>query len=388
MPSGDAALPEGGPELYPSTNTRVIFAERPKDKLTLASFRTETVPFDWKAAKLEKGDVLVRNLLISIDPSMRFHMEAHPGGFTYIPSLEVGEAVHARAVAVVLRSEREGVKPGEIIWAGGGWEDYSILREGKEMMWKLPVEDTADLPLSYHLGVLGMPGMTAWAGLFEIGRPKEGQTVLVNAAAGAVGQAAVQMAKLCGKDLRVIATAGGDKKVEFLKKIGADVAFDYKTALPKDRTEAEKKIHDIAGEKGIDIFFDNVGGEMMDTVITSLKQNGVVIQCGWVGGYDREGSAGGQFTGFRNLPSLIVMRLRIEGFVVFDYFAPHPMQKPFWENVPKWLREKKMVYAEDIRQGLESAPQAMVDILAGKNFGKTIIQVVKDKTFGKFKLVE
>lgn len=125
------------------------------------------------------------------------------------------------------------------------------------MHWPLPLDGNEDFPLSYHLGLLGMTGMTAYAGLFEIGRPKEGQTVFVNAAAGAVGQAAVQFAKLCGLNLRVIATAGSDEKLEVLKAMGADVVFNYKT-LPKDRGEAEKKMREIAGEKGIDIFFDNV----------------------------------------------------------------------------------------------------------------------------------
>lgn len=139
---------------------------------------------------------------------------------------------------------------------GGGWEDYSVL-PADGMTWPLPLDGNEDFPLSYHLGLLGMTGMTAYAGLFEIGRPKEGQTVLVNAASGAVGQAAVQFAKLCGLNLRVIASAGSDEKCEFLKKIGADVVFNYKT-LPTDKTEAERKIREIAGEKGVDIFFDNV----------------------------------------------------------------------------------------------------------------------------------
>jgi NADPH-dependent curcumin reductase CurA len=125
------------------------------------------------------------------------------------------------------------------------------------MHWSLPLEGNEDFPLSYHLGLLGMTGMTAYAGLFQIGRPKEGQTVFVNAAAGAVGQAAVQFAKLCGLNLRVIATAGSPEKLEFLKQIGADVVFNYKD-LPKEKGEAEKKLREIAGPKGIDLFFDNV----------------------------------------------------------------------------------------------------------------------------------
>ncbi|KAJ0035970.1 hypothetical protein Pint_26318 [Pistacia integerrima] len=288
--------------------------------------------------KVEPGSnaVVVKNLYLSCDPFMGSRMKKfeNPDFNSFIP----GSPLEGIGVAKVLDSGHLDFKKGNLVWGTVGWEEYGVV-ENPENLFKI---HHTDVPLSYYTGILGMPGITAWAGFYKVAAPKKGEYVFVSAAAGAVGQL-----------------------VEILKnKLGFDDAFNYKEEHDSDA--ALKRCF----PEGIDIYFDNVGGKILDAVLLNMRIKGRIVVCGMISQYYLR-----QPEGVRNLLNIVIKRVRIEGFVVVDYV---PQYSKFLEVVLPLIREGKIVYLEDITEGLENAPAALVGLFNGRNIGKQIVLVARE----------
>ncbi|OIW15366.1 hypothetical protein TanjilG_26739 [Lupinus angustifolius] len=312
--------------------------------------------------KLPEGsnDVLLKNLYLSCDPYMRTRMNKVDGpeveGFNaYI----LDSPLTGYGVAKVIESGDPNYKEGDLVWGFTKWEEYSLV-PSTQIVFKI---EHNDVPLSYYTGILGMPGMTAYAGFFEIGSPKKGENVFVSAASGAVGQLVGQFAKLTG--CYVVGSAGSKEKVDLLKnKLGFDEAFNYKEEL--DLNAALKRYF----PEGIDIYFENVGGKTLDAVLLNLKLHARIPTCGMISQYNLT-----QHEGVTNLSNLIYKRIRMEGFVVSDYYHLYPK---FLEFLLPHIREGKIVYVEDIAEGLENGPAALVGLFSGRNVGKQVVVVARE----------
>ncbi|XP_058107289.1 2-alkenal reductase (NADP(+)-dependent)-like isoform X2 [Magnolia sinica] len=259
-------------------------------------------------------------------------------------------------VAKVLNSGHPDFKEGDLIWGITGWEEFTLISE-PETLFKIKY---TDVPLSYYTGILGMPGLTAYAGFYEVCTPKKGEYVFVSAASGAVGQLVGQFAKLMG--CYVVGSAGSSEKVELLKsKFGFDNAFNYKEE--PDLNVALKRYF----PEGIDIYFENVGGSMLDAVLANMRLHGRVAVCGMISQYNLE-----KPEGIHNLFYLNAKRIQMKGFEVFDYYSSYPK---FLEVTRQYIKEGKIVYVEDTVEGLESAPAALVGLFTGRNVGKQVVVV-------------
>ncbi|KAL0402785.1 UNVERIFIED_CONTAM: 2-alkenal reductase (NADP(+)-dependent) [Sesamum radiatum] len=301
--------------------------------------------------------VLVKNLYLSCDPYMRSRMLKLEG--SYVESFTPGSAIAGYGVARIVDSSHPNFKKGDLVWGITGWEEYSLIRSTQGLF---KIQHT-DVPLSYYTGILGMPGMTAYAGFYEVCSPKKGETVYVSAASGAVGQLVGQFAKLTG--CYVVGSAGSKDKVELLKnKFGFDDAFNYKEE--QDLNAALKRYF----PDGIDIYFENVGGKMLDAVLLNMKLHGRIAVCGMISQYNLE-----QPEGVHNLFTVVTKRIRMEGFTVLEYY--HLYQK-FLDMVLPLIKEGKINYVEDIAEGLESAPAALVGLFYGRNVGKQVVVVSRE----------
>jgi NADPH-dependent curcumin reductase CurA len=295
------------------------------------------------------GEVLVRNVFISVDPYMRGRMT---GVRTYVEPYALGDVVDGGAVGRVVESRAEGLEEGDWVASMLGWRE-----EGTAPAHALRRLDPAIAPPSTALGVLGMPGLTAWVGLVDIGRVSEGETIYVSGAAGAVGSTAVQIARL--KGLRVVGSAGSPQKVEWLRSLGVD-AFDYR------ETPVAEALKD-----GIDVFFDNVGGEQLEAALGALRPFGRVIACGAISRYNDERPAPGP----RNLALVVTKRLRIQGFIVTDH---QERVRDFVADVGPWVRSGKLQHRETIVDGIENLPRAFAGLFRGDNVGKMLVRVGPD----------
>ncbi|KAK3444370.1 2-alkenal reductase (NADP(+)-dependent) [Eucalyptus grandis] len=304
--------------------------------------------------------VLVKNLYLSCDPYMRIRMQklTDPAE-SYIASFQPGSPVTGFGVARVLESGHPNFKKGDLVWGLTGWEEYSLL----------PVPETCfkiehtDIPLSYYTGLLGMSGLTAYAGFIELCSPKKGETVFVSAASGAVGQLVGQFAKLFG--CYVVGSAGSNEKVDLLKnKLGFDEAFNYKEESNLDA--ALKRYF----PEGIDIYFENVGGKTLDAVLLNMKLHGRIAVCGMISQYNLE-----QPEGVHNLMQLITKQVRMEGFNVLDYCHLYPK---FLEMVLPPTKEGRIVYIEDTVEGLKNSLAALVGLFSGRNVGKQVVLVARE----------
>jgi NADPH-dependent curcumin reductase CurA len=295
------------------------------------------------------GEVLVRNVFVSVDPYMRSRMS---GVRTYVDPYGVGDPIDGGAVGRVVASRFDGVAEGDWVLSMLGWRERGVAPG--ETLRRL---DPAAAPPSTALGVLGMPGFTAWVGLVDIGNVKEGETIYVSGAAGAVGSAAAQIAKL--KGLRVIGSAGSSEKVEWLRSLGVD-AFDYRETPPRE-----------ALRDGIDVFFDNVGGEQLEAALFALRPFGRVVACGSISRYNDERPEPGP----RNLALVVTKRLRIQGFIILDHRARF---RDFVAEVAPWVRDGSLQYRETILDGLESVPAAFAGLFHGDNVGKMLVRVGPD----------
>ncbi|CAH2052951.1 unnamed protein product [Thlaspi arvense] len=312
--------------------------------------------------KAPKGSscFIVKNLYLSCDPYMRGRMRDFHG--SYLPPFVPGQRMEGFGVAKVIDSDDSNYKPGDIICGITGWEEYSLLHSSNELR-KIQLDDD-DIPLSYHLGLLGMAGFTAYAGFYEICSPKKGECVFVSAASGAVGQLVGQLAKLHG--CYVVGSAGSNQKVDLLKnKLGFDEAFNY-----KEETDLDAALKRYFPE-GISIYFDNVGGSMLDAALLNMKVRGRIALCGMVSLQSLSSSS----QGINNLYNAIPKRVRLEGFLQSDYLHVFPQ---FLQHVKGYYKDGKIVYIEDMCEGLELAPAALAGLFSGKNVGKQVVCVAKE----------
>src|SRR4051794_20536691 len=315
----------------------IVLAARPQGEPKESDFELREV----EEREPGEGEVLVRNVFVSVDPYMRSRMT---GIRTYVGPYEVGAPIDGGAVGRVVASNCEGLSEGDWVASMLGWCESGVV-EGSRLR-KL---DPALAPPSAALGVLGMTGFTAWVGLVEIAEVKEGETIYVSGAAGAVGSAAAQFAKL--KGLRVIGSAGSDEKVDWLRSLGIE-AFNYRETRAKD-----------ALADGIDVYFDNIGGEQLEAALTALRPFGRVAACGAISRYNDQRAEPGP----RNLGFVVTKRLRLQGFIVSDHTARFG---DFMREVAPWVAEGKIDCRETLVEGIENVPAAFAGLFRGDNTGK------------------
>ena len=297
------------------------------------------------------GQVLIRNAYFSVDPYMRPRMNDVR---SYVAPFTLGEAMTGGAVGRVVSSQNPRYAEGDWVVHQLGWREWA-LSDGSALR-KL---DPAVAPISTALGVLGMPGFTAWYGLHELGTPAEGETVFVSGAAGAVGSAAGQMARIAG--CRVIGSAGSAEKLEWLRELGFDDVFDYREQSPRHA------LAELAPD-GIDVYFDNVGGDHLECAIGALRTHGRIVACGSISRYNDAEPAPGP----RNMFLVVTKRLRIQGYIISDHYERFG---EFVEQAATWVREGRLRYRETVVEGIENAPKAFLGLLRGENIGKMLVKV-------------
>lgn len=309
-----------------------------------------------KVPEGSKG-VLLKNLYLSCDPYMRNRMTKHEDA-SYVSDFVLGSPIAGFGVGKVLDSGNPDFKVGDYVWGMITWEEYCHVPSPTDLF---KIKYT-DVPLSYYTGILGMPGITAYAGFYEVCSPKKGEYVYVSAASGAVGQLVGQFAKLEG--CYVVGSAGSDEKVNLLKtKFGFDEAFNYKK---EDLNKALKRYF----PEGIDIYFENVGGAMLDAVLLNMRIRGRIAACGMISQYNLD-----KPEGVHNLFMVVTKRIRMEGFMAFDHFPVYPQ---FLEKTYRYIKEGKITYVEDITEGLENAPAALIGLFSGRNVGKQVVVVARE----------
>jgi NADPH-dependent curcumin reductase CurA len=298
------------------------------------------------------GEVLVKNLWLSLDPYMLGRMTQQK---SYVKGVEIGDVMTGEAVGEVVESKHPGFAPGEKVVGITGWQLYAAAKG--ELLTK--IDPSARFPLSYHLGCLGMPGRTAYFGLNEVGKPKSGETLVVSAASGAVGSVVGQLGKIAG--CRVVGIAGGKDKCDYATgELGFDVCVDYKAGnLFRDLKEA--------CPKGIDIYFDNVGGETLDTVLRLVNTFARIIICGRISGYHAA-----EPYGIKNLGAVLVNRVRMQGIIVFDWADRYAEAN---KALAGYVAQGKLKTRESVVEGIERAPQGLIDLVKGRNFGKQLVKL-------------
>ena len=333
-------------------NRRIILARRPQGTPTHADFRLEQAP----VPQARDNEVLLRTLYLSLDPYMRGRMSDGP---SYAQPVAIGEVMCGGTVCRVESSRAKGFEPGDIVLAYTGWQDYAAVPTAG-----LVKLDPKSAPPSWALGILGMPGMTAYVGLLDIGAPRAGETVVVAAATGPVGSAVGQIAKI--KGCRAIGIAGGGEKCEYaVQELGFDACLNhYNDDLPQQLA--------AACPKGIDVYFENVGGHVLQAVTPLFNQNARMPVCGLIAWYNLAAPPPGPDFTPALMRRVLTQRVKIQGFIVSDHGQ---RQKDFLRDMPAWLSAGKIKYREDVVQGLEHAPQAFIGLLRGSNFGKLVIEV-------------
>lgn len=299
---------------------------------------------------LGDGQLRVRNLWLSVDPYMRGRMNDVK---SYVPPFQLGEPMDGGAIGEVAESKTEGFTPGDLVQHMGGWRDEAVIPS--RMAQKLP---DLGAPPERFLGVLGVTGITAYFGLLDAAAARPGDVVFVSAAAGAVGSVVVQIAK--AKGMTVIGSAGGTEKCEFVRSLGADQVIDYKAA-PILRSLA------AAAPGGIDVYFDNVGGDHLDAAFAVARNNARFAICGMIEGYNAK-----EPMSFRFIPRIIAARLQLKGFIVFDYF---PRMAEFYRDMAPWVAEGTVKSRETVVDGLENMPDAFLGLFSGENTGKMLVRL-------------
>jgi hypothetical protein len=336
-------------------NRRIVLARRPQGAPVPEDFRLETHPVPGAGS----GMVLLRTRYLSLDPYMRGRMNEGP---SYAPPVALGAVMTGQTVSVVETSGVPGFAAGDLVVANVGWQDYGTS-DGRDLV---KIDPKLAQP-SYALGVLGMPGLTAYVGLLDIGQPKPGETVVVPAATGAVGSVVGQIAKL--KGCRVVGVAGGPRKCAYAREeLGFDECLDHHAPELPQRLAA-------ACAKGIDVYFESVGGEVLYAVLPLLNVGARVPLCGLISWYNLAKLP----TGVDRTPQLLLtalrQRVKIQGFIIFDHYR---RMAAFQQDMSGWLREGRMRYREELIEGLESAPRGLIGLLQGENFGKLIVRVSGD----------
>jgi NADPH-dependent curcumin reductase CurA len=330
-----------------TTSREIRLISRPKGIPTAANFTLARI----ELAPPQDGQVLVRNRYMSVDPYMRGRMNS---GKSYVPPFEIGKPLEGGAVGEVVESRADGFKPGDAVTSSFGWREYFIASP-KELH-----QVSRDIqPLSVYLGALGMTGMTAWAGMHLV-EIRAGETIFISGAAGAVGSVAGQLAKLRG--CRVIGSAGSMEKVMFLREeCGFDVAFDYKVGPVLEQLNLE-------APDGIDIYFDNVGGETLEAALSALRVHGRIIACGGISGYNEEKPRRGP----SNLFNITTKRLTVKGLMVFDWLD---RQAEFEKEVGGYFKAGKVKHKETVVKGIDQAVGAFLGLFQGRNVGKMVVEL-------------
>jgi len=321
-------------------NQRIVLASRPQGWVTPANFRLEKAPLP----QPREGEILVKNLWLSLDPYMRGRMSEQK---SYVKGVDIGETMVGQTAGEVLESKSDKFRKGDFVLTQLGWQLYGVTKEASKV-------DASRVPLSYYLGMLGMPGLTAYFGLKELGQPKPGETVLVSAASGAVGSVVGQLAKLWG--CRALGIAGGPEKCAYVKdELGFDDCFDYKAGKLRDQI------------RDIDIYFDNVGGEILDLALARTKLFGRVVVCGTISDYNAT-----EPYRVKNWRAILVNRLRVQGMIVFDF------KERYGEAIKAlggYYAAGKLKTRESVVDGLANAPQGFIALLKGGNFGKQLVKL-------------
>jgi NADPH-dependent curcumin reductase CurA len=333
-----------------ANNRQILVKKLPEGPLEEGHFELRETPIPTPDA----GEVLTRTIYLSLDPANRAWMR----GATYRAPVEAGDVMAGFTVAQVIDSRDPGFRPGELVECESGWQEHAVHRA--RALRRLEPRG----PLSHHLSVLGVTGLTAYFGLLEIGRPRAGDTVVVSAAAGATGNVVGQIARI--HRCRTVGLAGSDEKCAWLTdELGFDAAINYKT----EKARLALKEHCPGG---IDIYFDNTGGEILEAALFRMNQHGRVVCCGAVSQYDTAKPAPGP----RGVPGLIVTkRLRVEGFLVSDFFGQRAKAT---DQLARWIAEGKLVVREEILEGLEAAPRGLIGLLHGENVGKRMVRVAPE----------
>lgn len=331
----------------PAINRQILFAERPAGMPTPACFKLVTAP----VTPLAEGQVLVRNHLLSVDPYIRMRMEERD---SYAPVMAIGDVMVGRTVGDVVESRADGVKTGDWVVGRLGWQDFSVTTPSE-----LQVIDAAAAPPSAYLGALGSTGLTAWIGLTLFGQPKPGETVLVSAASGAVGGVVGQLARHVG--CRAVGIAGGPEKCRrVVEDYGFDACVDYKS--PDFNTQLARTV-----PEGVDVYFDNVGGPILDAVLPLMNNFGRIPFCGLVSQYNET-----QPYGVKNMREMFNRRIALRGFVLTDH-------KDRWPEASTALAAAyatgQLKHCETVTDGLENAPAAFIAMLGGANFGKQLVRI-------------
>jgi len=334
-----------------NTNRQWTLAKRPFGMVGKENFeyREEPIP------QAGEGEVLVRNLYLSFDPTQRGWMEDRE---SYLPPVAIGEVMRAGSVGQVVESRHPDFSAGDLVQTTGGWQDFLVTQPGAGPMGlsKLPPGVTPPMAL----GVLGVTGLTAYFGLLDLGLPQAGETVLVSGAAGATGSVVGQIARI--KGCRVIGIAGGEEKCDWLREVAQfDDVIDYKSE------PVDARIGELCPDR-VDIFFDNVGGEILEAALNHINLHARVVLCGGISGYNATEAQPGP----SNLMNLVVMRARMEGFIVLDYaerFGAAAME------MLGWINSGELVHREDIQEGFENIPDTLNRLFTGKNIGKQLLKI-------------
>jgi NADPH-dependent curcumin reductase CurA len=332
------------------SNRRFLLRQRPEGRITDDTFELveEAIP------EIADGEALVRTQWMSLDPTNRAWIGATP---TYLPPVAIGEVMRAVGLGQVVASKHDAYREGQLVQGLIGWQEWAVVSDSAPL---LPVPELPGVSPSWYLGVLGATGLTAWVGLTDIGRPQPGETVVVSAAAGAVGSVAVQMAKI--KGARVVGVAGGSEKCALLgDRLGIDATVDHRAADWNEQLVA-------ATPNGIDVDFENVGGQIMDAVFARLNLRARVALCGLISGYNDPNPPAGP----RTFSNLLVQRATLQGFIVLDHLERITEAAT---ELGSWIREGKLQPLETIVEGFDQLPNAVNMLFDGANTGKLVLRV-------------
>ncbi|MEL7481336.1 MAG: NADP-dependent oxidoreductase [Pseudomonadota bacterium] len=335
------------------TSKEWALAKRPVGEPTSADFAMKTVD----VPEPKDGEIQVRNTWMSVDPYMRGRMMDRE---SYVPPFQIGETMQGGAVGRVIASANPNFSEGDLVSSMAGWREAWTADPSMAMAMKLP---ETGLPESAFLGIAGMPGLTAYSGLLEIGQPKEGETVFVSGAAGAVGATVCQIAKI--KGCRIVGSAGGPEKGQFLKEIGVDEVIDYRAHGDAD---ALTKALSEAAPKGIDVYFDNVGGDHLQAALNIANQGARFALCGMISQYNDTTPRPGP----NNLILAVGKSLLLQGFIVTNYAH---LQPQFIQDMAGWIQSGKMQFRETVMEGVEQAPDAFMGLFKGQNLGKMLVKL-------------
>ena len=335
------------------TNGQWLLHSRPEGMVKVSDFNRIDEPL----RDIDKGEFLIRNVYLAFEPAMRGWLNDVK---SYVPPVQIGEVMRSSSVGQVIESNNPDYAVGDFVSGMFGWQEFAIS-DGKPGMMGRIGKVPAGVPPELTLSALGGTGLTAYFGMLDIGKPQEGDVVVVSGAAGATGSVAGQIAKIKGAS-KVVGIAGGEKKCAWLvDELGYDAAIDYKNENVHARLREECP-------KGINVFFDNVGGQILDDALLNMAQNGNIVLCGGISAYNEAELPSGP----KNYMQLVIRRCKMEGFILIDYFDRAPAAIA---ELSAWVAEGKLKHAEDIQEGFENTPETFLRLFEGKNMGKQLLKI-------------